>query len=181
MKYRYDIALSYATENKEIVDAVYHYLKVENIHAFFAESSEAQTVLSGQNQREVFYRIFGVEAEYAALFVSQHYVAKKVPMEEASIAFSKHNGDGKVIPIYLDGTPLPKELFDPNSTNYFCSNNGAEIASLIANRINIDRQSTPTPKAAMSPAYSGNVMNIHDNTAGVVLSINELHLGKKDD
>lgn len=77
MEYRYDIALSYATENKDIADMVYHYLKAENIHAFFAESPEAQTVLSGQNQREIFYRIFGVEAEYAALFVTKDYVAKK--------------------------------------------------------------------------------------------------------
>lgn len=181
MEYRYDIALSYATENKDIADMVYHYLKAENIHAFFAESPEAQTVLSGQNQREIFYRIFGVEAEYAALFVTKDYVAKKVPMEEASIAFSKHHGDGKVIPIYLDGTPLPKELFDPNSTNYFCSSNGAEIASLIANRIKLDRQSAPVPKTAAPPACSKNTMNIHDNTAGVILSINELNLGKKDD
>ena len=181
MKYRYDIALSYAKENEELVDAVYHYLKAENITAFFAPSPEAQTILSGKNQREVFYRVFGIEAEYAALFVTKDYVAKKVPMEEAKIAFSKHSGDGKVIPIYLDGTPLPRTLFDPNSTNYYCSSNEAEIASLLANRIRLDRQSEQAPKAAASPAPSGNTMNIHDNTAGGIFSINELNMGKRDD
>ena len=102
-------------------------------------------------------------------------------MEEAKIAFSKHSGDGKVIPIYLDGTPLPRTLFDPNSTNYYCSSNEAEIASLLANRIRLDRQSEQAPKAAASPAPSGNTMNIHDNTAGVIFSINELNMGKRDD
>ena len=62
MEYRYDIALSYAKENEDIVNTVYHYLKAENITAFFAPSSEAQTLLSGQNQRKIFYRIFGMES-----------------------------------------------------------------------------------------------------------------------
>lgn len=181
MEYRYDIALSYAKENEDIVNTVYHYLKAENITAFFAPSSEAQTLLSGQNQRKIFYRIFGMESKYVALSVTKHYVAKKVPMEEAAIAFSKHHGDGRVIPIYLDGTPLPETLFDPNSTNYYCSSNEAEIASLIANRIKLDKQPEQMPKAAVPPAHAGNTMNIHDNVAGVILSINELNLGKEDD
>lgn len=175
MKHQYDIAISFATENKDIADKVYHYLRAENFSVFFAPSPEAQAVLSGKNQREVFYRIFGVEAEYAVLFVSKDYVAKEVPMEEANIAFSKHKGDGKVIPVYLDGTPLPKDIFDPKSTNYFCSSNPVAIASHLADRIKMDRQVLPEEKE--NPAPSKNVMNVHDNVAGIQVSANTINMG----
>lgn len=180
MQYRYDVALSFATENKDIVDKVYHYLKAEGITAFFAPSPEAQVILSGQNGREIFYKIFGLESEYAALFVSKYYVEKEVPMEEATIAFNKHNGDGKVIPVYLDGTPLPKDMLDPKSTNYFVSNNAVEIASHLASRIKIDRKVAPAPtKDSSTPASTppGYSMNVHDNKARVIIPINQLNLG----
>lgn len=180
MKYRYDVALSYATENKDIVDKVYHYLRAEKITAFFAPSPEAQVVLSGQNGREIFYRIFGMESEYVVLFVSKYYVAKEVPIEEATIAFNKHNGDGKVIPIYLDGTPLPKDMFDPKSTNYFVSINAVEIASHLANRIKMDREIVPAPSSdSFTPTStpSRNFINFHDNKARVMIPINELNIG----
>lgn len=175
MGYQFEIALSYATEDKEIVDKVYHYLRAEKIKAFFAPSPEGQAVLSGENQREAFYRIFGMEAEYAALFVSKDYVAKEVPMEEASIAFHKHNGNGKVIPVYLDGTPLPESLLDPKSTNYFRSSNAAEIAAHLASRIRSGKQPLPDSRAA--PA--GSVMNVQGNTAGVQFIAQTLHIGGK--
>ena len=59
MDYKYDIALSFATEDQKLVEKVYHYLRAENLNVFFAPSQEGQKVLSGKNQREVFYSIFG--------------------------------------------------------------------------------------------------------------------------
>lgn len=162
MNYQFKIALSYATEDKDLVERVYHYLKAENINVFFAPSPEGQLVLSGKNQREVFYNIFGLSAEYVALFVSAHYVARDVPMEEASIAFAKHGDDGKVIPIYLDKTPLPQNMFDPKKTNYFESNNPAEIANHLALKIKCDNDRNET---TLKHRDTGNVMNIKGNTA----------------
>lgn len=135
MEYLYQIALSYATENEELVERVYHYLKAEGISVFYANSHDGQTVLSGKNQREIFYDIFGLKAQYVALFVSEYYVKKPVPMEEASIAIAKHTENGSVIPIYLDDAILPEELFDPRKTNYFKSNNAAAIANHLAKKI----------------------------------------------
>ena len=48
MKYRYDIALSYAKENEELVDAVYHYLKAENITAFLPRPQKRKLSLAGK-------------------------------------------------------------------------------------------------------------------------------------
>lgn len=71
MEKQFEIALSYATEDQNLVEKVYHYLKAEQVNVFFAPSKEGQVFLSGKNQREAFYSIFGKNARYVALFVSK--------------------------------------------------------------------------------------------------------------
>lgn len=162
MNYQYKIALSFAMEDKNLVEKVYHYLKVKEINVFFAPSSEGQVFLSGKNQREAFYDIFGNQAEYVALFVSKYYVAKDVPMEEASIAFAEHADNGSVIPIYLDGTPLPSNLFDPKNTNYFKSNNPAQIAKHLSEKIKL---SNNFRQKKDNYGRTVNIMNVENNKA----------------
>lgn len=159
--YQFKIALSFATEDQKLVDKVYHYLKAEGINAFFAPSSEGQIFLSGKNQREAFYEIFGISSEYIALFVSKYYIARDVPMEEAGIAFAKHAQEGSVIPIYLDGTELPRDLFDPKDTNYFKSNNPAIIANHLASKIKLQE----TVYHNTEVAKGTNTMNVKGNIA----------------
>lgn len=160
MNYQYKIALSFATEEQDLVEKVYHYLKAENLSVFFAPAPECQTYISGKNQREVFYDIFGLKSEYVALFVSKNYVAKKVPIEEAGIALAKHNA-GNVIPVYLDSTELPVELFNPEDMNYFKENNPAVIASHIAAKIKGSNNESKT----VAESVSSNSMNIKGNRA----------------
>lgn len=163
----YDIALSFATENQELVEKVYHYLKAEGVSVFFAPAQECQTAISGENQREVFYNIFGLEAEYVALFVSEYYIVKPVPMEEANIAIAKHNGDGKVVPIYLDEASLPLELLDPHETNYFRSNNPVAIASHLAEKI----KKSKGLQIKSGESEKRNTMNVRNNKANKQLFI----------
>lgn len=162
MDYQFKVALSFATEEQELVESVYHSLRAEGINTFFAPSPEAQVYLSGKNQREIFYKIFGLEAEYVALFVSKNYVVKKVPMEEAHIAFAKHASIGSVIPIYLDGTPLPNYLLDPSSMNYFRSNNPFEIANHLASKVSI---SSTQDEMADESEIGHSMMHVSGNTA----------------
>ena len=162
MKNQFDIALSFATEDQALVGDVYQYLKAEGYRVFFAPSQEGQVFLSGKNQRQVFYQIFGMEAKYVALFVTKSYIAKTVPMEEARIAITKRAGDGTVIPIYLDGTPLPSDLLDPKQTNYYSSDNAIEIAVHLGARC---RQSdAASPQQSSAPQTAGG-MHISNNTA----------------
>lgn len=77
MNYQYKIALSFASENEKLVEKVYHYLKSKQIKVFFAPSPEGQIFLSGKNQREAFYDVFGNKSEYVALFVSKYYITKQ--------------------------------------------------------------------------------------------------------
>lgn len=172
MNYIYQIALSFAMEDQELVQTVYHYLTAESVSVFYAPALECQTILSGRNQREVFYEIFGLNTQFVALFVSRSYVLKKVPMEEAGIAIAKHGGNGSVIPVYLDDTQLPADLFDPNNTNYFKSDNPAQIAAHLAAKVKV---SDVSHKNIQKGKESGNVMNIKNNIAEKQLFIQTLN------
>lgn len=166
MEFQYQIALSFATEDEDIVKKVYHYLKAEGISVFYAPAPECQPFLSGKNQSEIFYEVFGLMAEYAALFVSKSYIAKKVPMEEAGIAIAKHSGNGSVVPIYLDGSRLPSSLYDPDNTNYFKSDSPAKIAGHLAMKIKSSKICPDTCQDMPQVMKSGgNVMNIRNNRA----------------
>lgn len=171
MSYNFKIALSFATEDQDLVEKVYHYLKAEKIKVFFAPSSEGQILLSGKNQREIFYDIFGLKSEFVALFVSQHYVSKKIPMEEASIAFAKHSNEGSVLPIYIDGTSLPIEMFNPESRNYFESDNPAVIANHLSSKV---KQESNLIVSNVSENEK-NVFNIKENSAEKQIFIQTLN------
>ena len=91
-------------------------------------------------------------------------------MEEACIALTERKGTDTVIPIYLDGTPLPVELFDPKQENYFASNNPVAIASHLAARC---RLPVPSPSAQTEPQASGG-MHISGNIAEKQVFIQKL-------
>lgn len=167
MEKLFDVAISFAMENEELADTVYHYLKAEGLSVFYAPAPECQSILSGENQREVFYRIFGLESRYVLLIVSKFYVTKQVPMEEARIAFSKHGGDASVIAIYLDGTELPREILDAKKQNYYSSDNAAEIASHIASKIS----KSDKREERKAGSCLGGIMKNEKNKAGTQIFI----------
>lgn len=176
MKFKYDIALSFATENQEFVNKVYHYLRQEGMNVFFAPAPECQIILSGQNQREIFFNIFGNQSRYVALFVSKDYVIKDVPMEEAGIAFAKHSLNGTVVPIYLDGTKLPESLLDPKQINYFVSNSAPTIAVHLAEKIKVAKESDQGEKLNKRKVdrRGGNVFNVIGNVGKNQIFIQEM-------
>lgn len=158
MNHKFDIALSFATENQALVEKVYHYLKARNLSVFYAPTSEAQPFLTGRNQSEAFYDVFAIKSRYVALFVSEDYIRKEIPMEEANIALSEHKNTGRVIPIYIDGTRLPDNMINPRERNYFQSNNPAEIARHLAEKVRME------VKMEKESVVSGhNIMNVSGN------------------
>lgn len=173
----FDVAISFAMENQELADTVYHYLKAEGLSVFYAPAPDCQSILSGENQREIFYRIFGLESKYVILLVSKYYVEKQVPMEEARIAFSKHGGDASVIPIYLDKTELPEELLDAKKQNYFSSDNAAEIASHVASKVNKLKKQ----EEEKDVFGSGSIMKNERNRAETQIFIQNYNGERKDD
>lgn len=160
MYYEFDIALSFATENQELVEKIYYYLRAYGLRVFYAPSAEAQPFLTGRNQSEAFFDVFARKTKYVALLVSKSYVEKVIPMEEANIAFAAYGDSGRVIPIYLDGTKLPKDMWNPAQRNYFESDNPAEIAKHLAAKAGIS-----TAAKQKSMVSGRQVMNVMGNNA----------------
>lgn len=159
MKNEYDIALSFAMANKDLVEKVFHYLQAEGFTVFFAPSQKGQMEFSGKNQDTAFYEIFGIKARYVALFISKDYIKRTATMHEASIAFAKHKEDGSVISIYLDDTELPKEFLDPQKINYFKSNSAPQIAAHLSGRIKKAKKKKDSCK------NKGDIFNVKNNVA----------------
>lgn len=167
MEYRYDIALSFATENIDLVEKVYHYLRAAGCNPFFAPDMDAQTYLTGRNQSEAFYEIFGLKSKWIALFVSKDYIKKKLPMEEAAISFATHGEKGMVIPIYLDNSKLPTDMLNPDERNYFESNDAAQIANHLIRKVG---------RCIQNEKRSGNMI-IENNSAVNQTFIQSFHGG----
>ncbi len=166
----YDIALSFSMNEVNLVKDVFFYLKAEGYNVFFAP--ECQEVLSGKNQREVFYNIFGLSSDYVILFVSESYLTKKVTMEEAQIALSKLGKTGRVIPIYTDHSELPVELLNPSEFNYFKENRAAFIAAHISEKINSQKQI----KSKQNHEHNNGSMNNINNKATNQVFINKIQI-----
>ncbi|MCL2146550.1 MAG: toll/interleukin-1 receptor domain-containing protein [Synergistaceae bacterium] len=165
----YDIAISYASEDKSIVDSVYHYLRGAGFSVFYAP--ECQDVLVGEHQDVIFSRLFSEEELYAVLFVSQDYISKPVPMKEASICLTSQRCS-HVIPVYLDGTELTG--LDP-AINYFRSNEARVIAQMITQRVKLNKNLKQEPPVRavqqQEKASVSKTINVHGNNTTIADNI----------
>ncbi len=134
--YKYDVALSYASEDEKVVKRVWKILREENVCTFYAP--DCQPNLVGQDKETFFYRVFKKESLFVVTFVSDKYVIKEDPMFEANVAMSRN--DNSLIPIYLDADVSLPGL--DKDINYYVETNEAKIADLIIKKIHRYRETT---------------------------------------
>ena len=79
----FDVAISFAMENEELADTIYHYLKAEGLSVFYAPAPECQSILSGENQREIFYRILEYKTSFEVYQVINAFI-RRFPVCEKS-------------------------------------------------------------------------------------------------
>ena len=176
--YQYDVALSYASEDKTLVSTVYKLLKENDLQVFFAPEQQSETV--GQDLERVLYKIYRKKARYVAVFVSCHYILKKATMHEANTANSRvRHDDFCIIPIYIDGTKLPNL---DESIVYLKSNDAYEITDLItdivktrtSNQHEVDDGSKRHLASNKACLPTGNVsIKISGGTVGNVVGIQQ--------
>jgi len=103
----YDVALSFAGENREYVEQVATLLKERSVAVFYDRFEE--TSLWGENLVDRFAEVYGSKSRFVVLFVSEHYAVKAWPTLERQHAQAKamKSAHAVVLPARFDDTEIP--------------------------------------------------------------------------
>ncbi len=106
-QFPYDVALSYASEQRNYVKRVYGRLLELDIETFYDEGDVA--TMWGEDLVEYLENVYRVWARFCVVFVSRDYVEKPWPRFEAQSALARavEEKGAYVLPVRFDRTKLP--------------------------------------------------------------------------
>lgn len=133
MKYCYNVVLSFAGEDRAYVEECADILTALGIKVFY--DSYEQSELWGKDLYTFLADIYSNKAEYAIVFVSQHYAAKRWTKHEFKFINERmfKSDTEYLLPVLLDDTQLPGI---PNTQGYLMNKSPYEVATLFAKKIN---------------------------------------------
>lgn len=154
----FQIALSFAGEQREYVREVAKALVARRISVFYDEFQTND--LWGRDGAEFFHQIFAKDAQFVVMFISAEYVAKAWTRQERRSAISRQMQDEAeyILPVRFDDTTVPGF---PDTLQYLQANRytPAQLAAEIAKKIGISpnaAKASDVPRPASS-ATSGEV------------------------
>lgn len=106
-EFEYDVALSFAGEDRVVAEQFAHLLKIKNIKVFYDEYEAAQ--LWGKDLIDHLVNIYSRKARYCVMFMSKHYPLKKWTKVERMAAQERAFRDSSeyILPLRLDDTQIP--------------------------------------------------------------------------
>jgi hypothetical protein len=132
----YQVALSFAGEQRDYVEAVARALRLSGIAVFY-DQFEAVT-LWGKDGVEFFHKLFAADTAYVVMFISKEYVAKEWTRHERRAALSRAIAEeGEyVLPVRFDDSAVPGL---PDTVQYLRAKDyrPAALAALISKKIGI--------------------------------------------
>lgn len=108
--YEFDIAISFAGENREVARFLRDCLEVLDAHVFFDENFEVNFLGTAWNAQ--FRRIFAEDSRLVVCLLDTHHLSKIWPTFERE-CFLPRVADAEVIPIFLDDTKflgIPQDI-----------------------------------------------------------------------
>jgi hypothetical protein len=132
----YQVALSFAGEQRDYVEAVARFLQARGIAVFY-DRFEAVT-LWGKDGAEFFHQLFNTGTAYVVMFISKDYVAKKWTRHERRSALSRAIAEEReyVLPVRFDDSTVPG-LTDTVQYLRAQDYTPAELAAVISEKIGI--------------------------------------------
>lgn len=106
--YQYDVALSYASEDRGYVARVADALRRRGVPLFY--DRHEHRLLWGKDLAEYLLKVYGDQSRFVVLFVSEHYAAKTWTIEECRIATARairRKGEECLLPARFDDTEIP--------------------------------------------------------------------------
>ena len=103
----YDVALSFAGEDREYVDSVAEHLTALGVSVFYDRFEQVN--LWGKELAEHLGDVYSKDSHFVVMFASRHYAEKAWPSHERQFALSRHlKGDtGRILPVRFDDTEIP--------------------------------------------------------------------------
>jgi hypothetical protein len=104
---KYDVALSFAGEDREFVERAADVMRSKSIRVFYDRYEEAE--LWGKNLYTHLRDVYEKQASFTVVFISQHYAAKLWTNHERESAQSRAFEERKeyILPARFDDTPVP--------------------------------------------------------------------------
>ena len=104
--YEFDVAVSFAGENREVVDEIVSRLKDAGITVFY--DTDYQIAMWGEDLIEYLDQVYRLKARYVIMFVSRFYAEKMWTRHErrSALARALEQKDVYVLPIRIDDTVL---------------------------------------------------------------------------
>ena len=104
----YDVALSFAGEDRELAKQLYDALHSEHIRVFYDEAEKAK--LWGKDLYTYLSELYSKRTRFCIVFMSKHYAEKCWTIHERKAAQSRALEEGErefILPIRLDETEIP--------------------------------------------------------------------------
>lgn len=107
-EFDYDVALSFAGEDREFAKQLYDALRSEHIKVFYDEAEKAK--LWGKDLYTYLSELYSKRTRFCIVFMSKHYAEKGWTIHERKAAQSRALEEGErefILPIRLDETEVP--------------------------------------------------------------------------
>lgn len=156
MKFKYDIAVSFASEDRSIVEGFVNVLKVKGISVFY--DSWEQAHLWGKDLYQYLDLIYQQAAQFCVIFVSENYVKKawtRYELRSAQARAFQQNSE-YILPIKLDDTDLPGL---PSTVGYIDYRNTTidAIVNFLSEKIVV--ANIPNPQEIIAKAKNDDIHN----------------------
>jgi len=105
--HEYDVALSFAGEDRAYVEQVAERLRAANVRVFYDAFETA--ALWGKNLIDHLAEVYGQRSRFVVIFASKHYAAKAWPTHERQAAQARAFKEQRVVvlPARFDNTEVP--------------------------------------------------------------------------
>jgi hypothetical protein len=153
--YDYDVAISFAGENRDLARQIFEILKSKGIRVFY--DANEQATIWGKDLYEYLSEVYFNRARYCLMIVSEYYQIKNWTRLERKSAQARafQQTEEYILPIRLDNTELPGLL---ETVGYIDARRKSpeEIANLVIQKLSI---SAPTnaksnPEDPKSPTFN---------------------------
>ena len=136
MTTQFEVALSFAGEQRNYVEGVAGALQRRGVAVFYDEFESVR--LWGRSLAEELQDIYENRANCVVMFISKEYVSKSWPIHErkASLSRAIQQRQEYVLPVRFDDSPVPGL---PTATGYLSAHahSSAELATMIAEKLGV--------------------------------------------